>query len=119
MSTESGCTGFINSPANSVSLSSMFLTVSNTTLGFANLSWTAMTTPMLGSAPGPYIIKRRTTGVGAYVQIGTSATLTYQDVITTCNVPYEYTIELADNLPCTSTSNAANADTPSTAVTPL
>ena len=51
---------------------------------------------------------RRTTGVGLYIQIGTTAALTYTDDITTCNVPFEYRIELDDNAPCTSISSADN-----------
>ncbi|MBK9399274.1 MAG: hypothetical protein IPN36_00025 [Bacteroidetes bacterium] len=51
---------------------------------------------------------RRSTGIGAYVQIGTTANLTYRDTITTCNVPFEYRIELDDNAPCTSISSADN-----------
>lgn len=104
----SGCDGLQTLGTTSATLATMLLSVSNATLGSANLSWNAMITPALGSAPGPYRVMRRSTGIGAYVQIGTTAALTYSDPITTCNIPYEYRIELDDTAPCTSISSADN-----------
>ena len=104
----SGCDGLQTDGSTSDTLATMYLTVNNANLGFADLTWNAMHTPMLGTAPGPYRVMRRSTGVGAYVQIGTTNNLTYRDTITTCNVPFEYRIELNDNAPCTSISSADN-----------
>lgn len=104
----SGCDGLQINGATSATLATMLLTVNNATLGSAILNWNAMITPALGSAPGPYRVMRRPTGIGGYVQIGTTAALTYTDAITTCNVPFEYRIELDDNAPCTSISSADN-----------
>ncbi|MBK9319996.1 MAG: hypothetical protein IPM91_15170 [Bacteroidetes bacterium] len=108
MKSLSGCDGIITDGSTSDTLASMLLSVSNATLGFADLTWNAMHTPSLASAIGPYRVMRRSTGIGAYVQIGTTANLTYRDTITTCNVPFEYRIELDDNAPCTSISSADN-----------
>ncbi|MFN5356257.1 MAG: gliding motility-associated C-terminal domain-containing protein [Bacteroidota bacterium] len=105
----SGCDGTRTNGSTSDTLATMRLTVSNATLGSAILNWNTMHTPALGSVAGPYKVMRRSTGIGAYVQIGTTAALTYTDPITNCNIPYEYRIELDDNLPCTSISSAANA----------
>ncbi len=108
--TLSGCTGLVPSVLNSDTLATMKLAVSNAAVGFADLSWNRMHTPNLVSAPGPYRILRRSTGIGLYVQIGTTINLTYRDTITLCNVPYEYIVELDDVAkPCTSRSSAANS----------
>ena len=104
----SGCDGTRTNGLTSDTLASMLLNVNNLTLGFADLSWNAMHSPLLASAPGPYRVMRRSTGIGAYVQIGTTSNLTFRDTITTCNVPFEYRIELDDNAPCTSISSADN-----------
>jgi gliding motility-associated-like protein len=107
MRTLSGCDGLqVNSTSDT--LATMLLNVSSATLGFADLTWNAMHTPALASAPWKYVIKRRPTGVGAYTVIDSTNSLTYRDTIDICNVPYEYTIELNDDLPCTSVSSAAN-----------
>lgn len=107
MRTLSGCDGLqVNNTSDT--LATMLLNVSSATLGFADLSWNAMHTPALSSAPWKYVIKRRPTGVGAYAVIDSTNSLTYRDTIDICNVPYEYTIELNDDLPCTSVSSAAN-----------
>jgi gliding motility-associated-like protein len=108
LKTLSGCSGLADNGSTGDTLASIFLSVSNATLGSAILNWNAMSNPLLASSSGTYIIKRRSTGVGAYAQIGTTNNLNYTDNITTCNVPYEYTIEIADNAPCTSVSSAAN-----------
>ncbi|MBK9402402.1 MAG: gliding motility-associated C-terminal domain-containing protein, partial [Bacteroidetes bacterium] len=108
MKSLSGCDGITSDGSTSDTLASMLLSVSNATLGFADLTWNAMHTPSLASAAGPYRVMRRSTGIGAYVQIGTTANLTFRDTITTCNVPLEYRIELDDNAPCTSISSADN-----------
>ncbi|MFM9055171.1 MAG: hypothetical protein ACKOQY_00560, partial [Bacteroidota bacterium] len=105
----SGCDGTRTNGSTSDTLATMRLTVSNATLGSAILNWNAMHAPPLASVAGPYKVMRRATGIGAYVQIATTAALTYTDPITNCNIPYEYRIELDDNLPCTSISSAANA----------
>jgi gliding motility-associated-like protein len=108
LKTLSGCSGLADNGSTGDTLASIYLSVSNATLGSATLNWNAMSNPLLASSSGTYIVKRRTTGVGAYAQIGTTSNLNYIDNITTCNVPYEYTIEIADNAPCTSVSSAAN-----------
>jgi hypothetical protein len=108
LKTLSGCSGLADNGSTGDTLASIFLSVSNATLGSAILNWNAMSNPLLASSSGTYIIKRRSTGVGVYAQIGTTSNLNYTDNITTCNVPYEYTIEIADNAPCTSISSAAN-----------
>jgi len=108
LKTLSGCSGLADNGSTGDTLASIYLSVSNATLGSAILNWNAMSNPLLASSSGTYIIKRRTTGVGLYTQIGTTNNLNYIDNITTCNVPYEYTIEIADNAPCTSVSSAAN-----------
>ena len=104
----SGCDGLQTNGTTSATLATMLLSVNNATVGSAILTWNAMISPSLVSAPGPYRVMRRSTGIGAYVQVGTTAALTYTDAITTCNVPYEYRIELDDNAPCTSISSAAD-----------
>ncbi|MFN8152886.1 MAG: gliding motility-associated C-terminal domain-containing protein [Bacteroidia bacterium] len=104
----SGCDGITTNGSTSDTLQSMLLSVSNANLGFADLSWNALHTPKLASAAVPYRVMRRSTGVGAYVQIGTTNNLTFRDTIAICNVPYEYRIELDDNAPCTSVSSADN-----------
>ena len=104
----SGCDGLQTNGGTSSTLATMLLSVNNAALGSAILNWNAMITPGLVSAPGPFRVLRRSTGIGAYVQIGTTALLTYTDAITTCNVPYEYRVELDDNAPCTSISSADN-----------
>lgn len=103
----SGCDG-TRFNATSDTLATMLLNVSNANLGFADLSWNAMRTPQLASAPGPYRIMRRPTGVGGYTQIGTTFNRTFRDTITNCNIPFEYRIELDDNAPCVSISSADN-----------
>jgi gliding motility-associated-like protein len=108
LKTLSGCSGLADNGSTGDTLASIYLSVSNATLGSAILNWNAMSNPLLASSSGTYIIKRRATGVGAYAQIGTTSNLNYTDNITTCNIPYEYTIEIADNAPCTSISSAAN-----------
>ena len=108
LKTLSGCTGLADNGSTGDTLASIYLTVSNATLGSAILNWNAMRNPLLATSSGTYIVKRRSTGVGAYTQIGTTSSLNYTDNITTCNIPYEYTIEIADNAPCTSVSSAAN-----------
>ena len=105
----SGCTGLADNGSTSDTLKTMYLSVSNVTVGSAILNWNAMHLPALPSAAATYTVKRRTTGVGLYTTIGTTVNLTYTDNISTCNVPFEYTIELSDNAPCTSISSAANA----------
>ncbi len=102
----SGCDGLQTNGTTSATLATMLLNVNNATIGSAILTWNAMITPGLVSAPGPYKVLRRSTGIGLFVQIGTTAALTYTDAITICNVPYEYRIELDDNAPCTSISSA-------------
>ena len=106
--TRSGCDGLQVNGFTSDTLRTILLTVSNANLGFADLTWNNMHTPALASAPGPYRVMRRSTGVGVYVQIGTTNNLTFRDTISTCNVPFEYRIELDDNMPCTSISSADN-----------
>jgi gliding motility-associated-like protein len=108
LKTLSGCSGLADNGGTGDTLASIYLSVSNATLGSAILNWNAMSNPLLASSSGTYIIKRRATGVGAYTQIGTTSNLNYIDNITTCNIPYEYTIEIVDNAPCTSVSSAAN-----------
>ncbi|MFM7016882.1 MAG: gliding motility-associated C-terminal domain-containing protein [Bacteroidota bacterium] len=108
LKTLSGCSGIADNGSTSDTLATIYLTVSNATLGSAILNWNMMSNPLIASSTGTYIIKRRTTGVGAYTQIGTTSNLNYTDNISTCNVPYEYIIEIGDNAPCTSVSSAAN-----------
>lgn len=103
----SGCDG-TRFNGTSDTLATMLLNVSNANLGFADLSWNAMHAPQLASAPGPYRIMRRPTGIGGYTPIGTTFSLTYRDTITSCNIPFEYRIELDDNAPCVSISSADN-----------
>jgi len=103
----SGCDG-TRFNGSSDTLATMLLNVNNANLGFADLTWNAMHQPMLPSAGPQYRILRRPTGIGAYVQIGTTAATTYSDPITDCNIPYEYIVELDDNLPCISRSSAAD-----------
>ena len=104
----SGCDGITTNGSTSDTLRTMLLSVSNANLGFADLTWNALHTPNLASAGLQYKVMRRSTGIGAYVQIGTTTSLTFRDTITTCNVPFEYRIELDDNAPCTSISSADN-----------
>jgi gliding motility-associated-like protein len=103
----SGCDG-LRFNGSSDTLATMRLTVSNATLGQANLSWNPMRSPNIATTNGKYYIKRRSTGVGAYTLIDSTFSTTYINTITNCNVPYEYVVELQDNLPCTSVSSAAN-----------
>jgi gliding motility-associated-like protein len=89
----------------SATLNSMLLTATPT-MGFANLSWNALGTPLPGTSTGTYKIFRDN-GSG-WVQIGTTTSLTYSDPITDCNIPIDYRVDIDDASGCTSVSSVAS-----------
>ena len=93
------------SPAPSATLNSMLLSATPS-MGFANLAWNALATPLPATAQLPYKIFRND-GSG-WVQIGTSVTTTYTDTITQCDVPLSYRVEIPDASGCVSISSVDN-----------
>jgi len=108
--TRSGCNGVVLSPV-AGTISSMFLTVTNNVETVA-LNWNAVSTPPLpssnGNGQGLYQIFKEYPA-GTWTQVGTTIETTWSENVTVCNEQVNYSVQLTDNLPCTSTSNIAGA----------
>ncbi len=103
MTTRSGCSGLVYS-APSKTARTIFLNVSNTGIGTANLSWNPAFSPTNPSLSNYYNIYREFP-TGNWVMIDSSQLLTYQDIITFCNTLINYKIGIYDSSGCTSFSN--------------
>ncbi len=88
-------------------LCTIYLSVSNPGGVIGTLNWNAPHTPLLPSMSTWYKIYRDYPVIGTFVD--STQSLTYIDTVVVCNRTINYTIELADNFPCTNISNSDGA----------
>ena len=115
MLTRSACHGAYYSPTTDT-ISPMDLTlVVGGGGGIAQLSWNALTTPLLPSTTGYYYIWREAP-IGTWTLVDSTMGLTYNDQVTVCWDTLSYKIQVKDDLPCASNStirgNWFGANTP-------
>ena len=104
MLSQSGCTGQVNSPANSNTLSSIYLTTTNATLGSAIMNWTALPAQATSAATGYDVWSSYPTG-NTLTVINSTAALTATEAISDCDTTLRHQISIADASGCTSFSN--------------
>ncbi len=97
----SGCWGRIYS-ANSDTISTMKLTVTNIGNNQASLVWNSPHRPMLTTVIGNYKVYRKVNNIWSF--IGTTSDTTYLDTIAVCNEFVDYRIDLDDSA-CVSSSS--------------
>jgi gliding motility-associated-like protein len=87
-------------------LKTIFLTVTNTGTGTANLAWNPIHTPPLPTSTGWYKVYREFPA-GTWILLDSTQALTYVDTITVCNQFINYRVEIADASGCISVSSIA------------
>ncbi|MFH1320539.1 MAG: gliding motility-associated C-terminal domain-containing protein [Bacteroidota bacterium] len=99
----SGC------PSNiSDTLQTIFLTVTNTVIGTANLSWNSLHTPSIPSSSGLYVIYREDTSGSRLLIDSLFQIFSYSDTITVCKDSIiSFQIEIQDSSGCISASSIA------------
>lgn len=101
---------FIGNPVTSPAidtLCTMFLSISNPGGQVGTLSWNAPRMPLLPSMNPWYKIYCDYPTAGTFVD--STQSLSYTDTQIVCNRTINYTIELADNMPCFNISNCAGS----------
>lgn len=102
--TKSGCYGQANSNPSDM-LSSIHLTATAPISGgFAQLSWTPLTTPLPSTTSGWYRIMKEYPA-GTWTLLDSTQDLTYEDEIVQCEAQINYRIDVVDNSGCVSSSN--------------
>ncbi len=111
VTTKAGCdaTTVTESTTTSANLCSMKLNLNNANVGFADLTWNAISTPLPATSVGLYSVYRRVTPTVAWTLRGTTANLTFRDTVTLCDTIIEYKVTIDDASGCISTSSDSAA----------
>lgn len=89
----------------SSTLRSIYLNLNGSAInGVSNLTWNAMSTPLIPSSSPTYTLSREFP-TGTWTPIYTGNKLNYKDTIYRCKVFYNYKVEISDSYGCTSLSN--------------
>ncbi|NVO03970.1 MAG: gliding motility-associated C-terminal domain-containing protein [Bacteroidetes bacterium] len=101
--TRSGCLGqYYSNPSDTIR--TMYLNVTNSGTGNANLTWNPVHNPNLPTSLGKYYIYREYP-LGTWTLIDSTLNTNYSsNVIFACDT-FKYRVEIKDALPCTSVSN--------------
>lgn len=86
-------------------LRSIYLSVTNTGTGIANLNWNPVRQPLLTSSSAKYLIFRKNGTLNTWTKIDSVSNLSYNDTINVCRDTVYYRIEIKDNTACTSVSS--------------
>lgn len=101
--TRSGCGGILFSPPINT-IQTIFLTVADGGSGNINLSWNAVTNPLLPSSAGVYTVYKKSDDNAFQFLLNTPNLLT-QDFMEGCLQELNYRIDIPDDYGCVSTSN--------------
>lgn len=103
---------FFSKPSDTLSVINMSLTATPPgSAEYAQLSWTALSDPLLWTTRGVYEIwAEAPAGSGNWVVVGETTDLSYTDTVTVCNSLVNYQIRVTDTLVgCQSRSNIESA----------